>query len=94
VFTPFARAFLETAAIARPLPAPRTVPPVPPGVEAETVPIPTCESLGITPNPRLLRGGEDAAQERLRLFVAGPAASYDRPCRPFAGRDRLALLDA
>jgi deoxyribodipyrimidine photo-lyase len=85
VFTPFARAFLETAAIARPLPAPRTVPPVPPGVEAETVPIPTCESLGITPNPRLLRGGEDAAQERLRLFVAGPAASYDRL------RDRLDL---
>jgi deoxyribodipyrimidine photo-lyase len=85
VFTPFARALREAAAIERPLAAPRALPPLPAGLRAETVPIPSCASLGITPNPRLLRGGERAARERLRLFLDGPAGAYHRH------RDRLDL---
>ena len=79
VFTPFARAFREPAeAIERPLPAPDRVPPLPSDATAHTVPIPTCESLGIDPNPRLIRGGEPAARERLRLFLETGAGAYDR----------------
>jgi deoxyribodipyrimidine photo-lyase len=78
VYTPFARAFVQAAVIERPLPAPRTLPPLPVGLKTDTVPIPTCESLGIPPNPRLLRGGERAARERLRLFVDNAAGAYDR----------------
>jgi len=85
VFTPFARAFAKIAAIERPLAAPRALPPLPAGLAGEIVPVPTCESLGITPNPRLLRGGERAAGDRLRAFLDGPARAYDRQ------RDRLDL---
>jgi deoxyribodipyrimidine photo-lyase len=83
VFTAFARAFAETAAIQRPLAAPRTLPPLPAGLTADTTPIPTVASLGITHNPRLRRGGERAARERLRVFLDGPAGAYHRQ------RDRL-----
>jgi deoxyribodipyrimidine photo-lyase len=85
VFTPFARAFVETAAIERPLPVPTSLPPLPADVRAETASIPTCESLAMTPNPRVLRGGEPAARERLRFFLDGPAGAYHRH------RDRLDL---
>jgi deoxyribodipyrimidine photo-lyase len=76
VFTPFARAFRAGAVIDAPLPAPRSLPPLPPDVGGETAPIPTPEDLGLTANPRLLEGGERAARVRLRRFLAGPAASY------------------
>lgn len=91
VFTPFARAFLEKAAIARPLAAPRALPPLPAGLRAEAAPLPTCSSIGITPNPRLLRGGERAAKERLRFFLNGPAGAYhrDRDRLDLAGTSRL-----
>ncbi len=91
VFTPFARAFVETAAIARPLAAPRALPPLPDGLRAKTARSPTCQSLGINPNPRLLRGGERAARQRLRLFLDGPAAAYhrDRDRLDLAGSSRL-----
>lgn len=85
VFTPFARALREAASIERPLAAPRALPPLPAGLRAETVPIPSCASLGITPNPSLLRGGEPAARERLDSFLDGPAGAYHRH------RDRLDL---
>ena len=86
VFTPFARAFADAAAaITRPLPAPRALPPVPAGLDLEAAPLPTCESLGIVPNPRILHGGERAARERLRAFLEGPARDYHR------GRDRIDL---
>jgi deoxyribodipyrimidine photo-lyase len=54
-------------------------------LRAEAVPIPTCESLAIRPNPRLLRGGERAAGQRLRFFLDGPAGAYHRQ------RDRIDL---
>jgi deoxyribodipyrimidine photo-lyase len=86
VFTPFARAFREPAgAIERPRPSPDRLPPLPSDVTVATEPIPTCESLGIVPNPRLIPGGEPAALERLRLFLEGGARLYDR------NRNRLDL---
>ena len=85
VFTPFARAFAGTVAIERPLAAPESLPPLPVGVTATTVRIPTCESLGIAPNPRVIGGGEIAARERLRMFLGGAARAYD------AQRNRLDL---
>ncbi len=83
IFTQFARAFHETALIGKPLAAPRALPPVPRDVKADTIPIPTCEALGITRNAAVLVGGERAAGARLRAFLKGPASSYDR------NRDRL-----
>jgi deoxyribodipyrimidine photo-lyase len=83
VFTPFSRAFAEQIVVDRPLPAPRRLPPPPPEVAAETVAIPTLESLGIALNPRILPGGEAAGRARLAAFLDGPARRYDHD------RDRL-----
>ncbi|HJU84256.1 MAG TPA: deoxyribodipyrimidine photo-lyase [Holophagaceae bacterium] len=85
VFTPFARAFRAQAEVAPPLPAPRALPPLPPDLRAETVPIPTLGDLGLPENPRLQRGGEKLARERLKAFLAGPLTGYAE------GRDRLDL---
>ena len=86
VFTPFSRAFLATASIARPLPAPAALPALPDEVAAAPpAEIPTCASLGIEENPRLVRGGETAARERLARFVRRTVAGYHR------SRDRLDL---
>ena len=84
VFTPFSRAFYANISPAPPLPAPRKLPPVPPDVLAAlgrgdvpraTAP-PTLADLGISRNPALQPGGERAAGERLKAFLAGPAARY------------------
>jgi len=83
VYSHFARAFAAEAAIGEPLPAPRSLPPVPDDVTAQTSAIPSCEELGIAPNPLVLDGGEAAARERLRRFLDGPAGEYDQV------RDRL-----
>jgi deoxyribodipyrimidine photo-lyase len=83
VFTPFSRAFTAEIRVAPPLPAPARLPPLPSDVSVATAPPPTLAALGITENPRLLRGGERAAEERLAQFLAGPAADYAE------GRDRL-----
>jgi deoxyribodipyrimidine photo-lyase len=89
VFTQFARAFGRAARIARPLPAPRALPPLPRGVSGDA-PIPTCEGLGIARNPAVLAGGEPAAQARLRRFLRTAAARYaedrDRMDRPGTSR--------
>lgn len=88
VFTPFARAFRAITAVAAPLPAPRSLPPLPADVAAgadRAVALPTLAALGITRNERLPAGGETAARRRLETFVAGPGARYDE------GRDRLDL---
>ncbi|HTQ44332.1 MAG TPA: deoxyribodipyrimidine photo-lyase [Polyangiaceae bacterium] len=78
VYTPFARAFAAQATIAEPRRAPRSLPPLPPDVEAvaPSDPLPSLESLGIARNPRILPGGEGAGRDRMRSFFAGPVARY------------------
>jgi len=94
VYTPFARAALEQMA-RRPLATrrvPRRLPPLPAAVAAEDpVALPTLESLGIMPNPRLLPAGEAAARARLSAFVAGGLERYpsDRDRLDLAGTSRL-----
>ncbi len=85
VFTPFLRAFAREARLERPLPAPAHLPALPADVRTPSLPLPTLAELGIAGNPRLLRGGERAARERLLSFVAGPGRRYD------TARDRLDL---
>ncbi|MBX3223885.1 MAG: deoxyribodipyrimidine photo-lyase [Labilithrix sp.] len=86
VFTPFARAFARTVEVAPPRRAPRSLPPLPKlprWLAAREVRVPAPEDLGITPNPRIVRGGEAAARARLRAFLRGPGARYD------VGRDLM-----
>ena len=85
VFTPFSRACRARLDPGPVLPAPKTLPPLPAGVAADAASLPGPEDLGLCPNPRLLRGGEEAAWSRLRTFAAGPLAQYG------AHRDRLDL---
>jgi deoxyribodipyrimidine photo-lyase len=85
VFTPFARALRAKLPELSPLPAPRSLPPLPDGVELEPALLPRLDELGLAPNPSLLPGGERAGRERLKAFLAGAAARYDRE------RDRLDL---
>ena len=76
VFSQFARLFRETAMIGKPLPPPRTLPPVPKDIRTHVTVIPTCEQLGIERNPALLDGGERAAKARLKRFLRDAAAEY------------------
>jgi deoxyribodipyrimidine photo-lyase len=76
VFTPFARSFRANAFVAKPLPAPRTLPPVPAELRTRMSGIPTCEALGVARNPNLLAGGERAARQRLQTFLRGAARHY------------------
>ncbi len=85
VFSQFARLFRETARIGKPLPPPRTLPPVPKDIRARVTAIPTCEQLGIERNPALLHGGEQAAKARLKRFLRAAAAAYPEH------RDRMDL---
>jgi deoxyribodipyrimidine photo-lyase len=90
VFTHFARAFRNAMPLAEPLPAPRSMPPLP-ALPCTTVPIPTLSDLGITRNPNLLPGGEAAARVRLRNFLATGVDSYAerRDRMDLAGTSRL-----
>lgn len=85
VFTPFARALRRNLPELALLPAPRRLPALPPGVEHRSAALPTLVELGISENPRILRGGERAARVRLKEFVAGAATRYDHD------RDRMDL---
>ncbi|MCU0693408.1 MAG: DNA photolyase family protein [Polyangiaceae bacterium] len=76
VFSQFARVFRDTATSGKPLPSPRTLPPVASDVGVRATQIPTCEGLGIARNPELLHGGEQAAEARLRRFLRDAAAAY------------------
>jgi deoxyribodipyrimidine photo-lyase len=91
VFTRFAAAFHASAEVAAPLPAPRSLPPLPRDVVADTVALPALEALGIARNPALVAGGERAARARLREFLAGPGPAYaeDRDRLDRAGTSRL-----
>jgi len=90
VFTPFARASAPRVDPA-PLPAPRQLPPVPPDVAADTVPVPPLGDLGLAANPGIQAGGEAAGQARLRAFLAGPLDRYglDRDRMDLPGTSRL-----
>jgi deoxyribodipyrimidine photo-lyase len=78
VFTPFLKAFLANTTVDAPVPAPQSIPPLPDGIDATETAIPSLKSLGIEPNPNVVRGGERAARQRIRAFLDGPAAEYDR----------------
>ena len=85
VFSQFARAFEHALHVEAALPAPRRLPPFPTEVRAASAPIPSCQELGLTPNPALLRGGEAASHQRLRIFESELVSSYA------TGRDRMDL---
>lgn len=84
VFTPYARAFMNTVAprIGKPIAAPRELPP-PPKHGVRSVRIPTVEDLGIARNPNIVPGGERAAKARFAKFLRGKADRYH------SARDRL-----
>jgi deoxyribodipyrimidine photo-lyase len=83
VFSPFARTFERIHEPSNPLPVPTELPnqDLPNGIEA--CPIPTLENLGLTRNPLILEGGEQAAHCRLSTFLHGAGSSYTD------GRDRM-----
>ena len=85
VFSPFARAFRAAFTADRPLAAPRKLPAVPDDIRARTSSLPTCERLGIARKESILRGGEEAARDRLRAFLRKVAPSYH------VTRDRMDL---
>jgi deoxyribodipyrimidine photo-lyase len=91
VFTPFARACEAKLDQAPALAAPRSLPTVPGDIQAETVPIPSLQDLGLTPNPRLQAGGERAARQRLKDFLEDPLTDYgvDRDRMDLPGTSRL-----
>lgn len=76
VFTPFSRAALAALDLPRALPAPDALPPLPAGVGAETVSIPTLEELGLETNPGLQAGGERAGIERMGRFLQEVLPEY------------------
>ena len=85
VFGPFARAHARERDVARPLPAPRRLPPIPRDVRAETVPLPPTK-------PAAFQGGERAGRARLDRF-AKIAAMYARD-RDRLDRDHTSRLSA
>jgi deoxyribodipyrimidine photo-lyase len=91
VFTRFARAFGDAFAQPKPLPPPRSLPPLPRGLRFRPSAIPTCEDLGIVRNAALPDAGEGAAHGRLRRFLRTAAARYDtlRDRMDLAGTSRL-----
>ena len=77
VFTAFARAFARDVKVEAPLPAPRSLPPLPPEVKAGKNALPSLDSLGLEHNPRVQAGGERAARERLKTWLKRDAKDYD-----------------
>jgi deoxyribodipyrimidine photo-lyase len=86
VFTPFAKALRAKVTFGEPFPVPvaRDIQKNNDDLGIDD-PIPTLRDLGIVRNPQLLSGGERAARDRLRAFLATRASSYH------AERDRLDL---
>lgn len=84
VFSAFARAVRKQLLETAPLPSPRKLPPAPADLDRTgLLALPELASLGATNNAALQRGGERAARQRLRAFLAGPSGKYD------VGRDRM-----
>ncbi|MHC4839777.1 MAG: cryptochrome/photolyase family protein [Planctomycetota bacterium] len=82
-FTPFASSWQRYYSSTDVIPVPTSLPALPKDISIPNARIPTCEDLGITRNKSLLSGGEKLAQDRLRLFLNGPATEYD------VDRDRM-----
>ncbi|HEX4336328.1 MAG TPA: deoxyribodipyrimidine photo-lyase [Polyangiaceae bacterium] len=77
VFTPFARAFRQQLdGIGATVPAPKHVPPLPPEAKREGTTLPTLAELGITRADGVFTGGERAARERMKAYLANGAADY------------------
>lgn len=93
VFTAFARAFHREGEVSAPLASPKTLPPLPKGIRGEDVAIPSLLSLGITPNARILQGGEASGRKRLEAFLARglPAYGLDRDRLDLEGTSRLSV---
>ena len=91
VFTGFARAFHREGILGAPLAGLKSLPPLPQGIAGENIAIPSLESLGITLNGSILRGGETSSQQRLATFLAGglPAYRTDRDHLDREGTSRL-----
>ena len=77
VFTPFSHRFREHAHdIGAALPVPKRLPPLPAAARNESEPLPTLAELGIMHAPGVLAGGERAARERMKTYLANGAARY------------------
>jgi deoxyribodipyrimidine photo-lyase len=77
VFSAFARAFARDVKIDPPVPAPRSLPPLPADVKPGKFALPTLEALGLKHNARVQAGGERAARERLKGWLRKDAKDYD-----------------
>jgi deoxyribodipyrimidine photo-lyase len=93
VFTAFARAFARDVKVDAPLPAPRSLPPLPREVKAGKSDLPSLESLGIVHNPRVQSGGERNARARLTGWLKRDAKDYDE-LRNQMGKDGTSRLSA
>ena len=91
VFSAFARAFARGVKIDAPLPAPRSLPPLPADVKPGKSALPSLEELGLTHNPRVQAGGERSARERLQRWLKKDAWDYDelRNLMAVGGTSRL-----
>jgi deoxyribodipyrimidine photo-lyase len=89
VFTPYYRSWAR-AARREPLPKPRSVPGLPPGVTTER--IPSLEGLGLTqPLTDPASGGEHAGRARLDAFLSAGVDGYDEH-RDTLGHDGTSVL--
>ena len=94
VYSPFARACNIQLEAQTPLAAPRRLPPLPAEAQltaAKEVELPELASVGLAESADVLRGGERAARQRLKHFLAGPIAHYahDRDRMDLPGTSRL-----
>jgi deoxyribodipyrimidine photo-lyase len=85
VFSAFARAFERQVTVPASLPAPRALAPLPKELRAIGEDLPAPGSLGLERNAAVLAGGEKAARQRLRRWLARDAKDYDEL------RDRMDL---
>lgn len=87
-YTPFANALQKHLRVGDPLAVPKALRPLHHDVPSER--LPTLADLGIQENPRLIRGGERAARERLSAFSKEGLADYalarDRVDQPGTSR--------
>lgn len=94
VYTPFARAAREQVAQLAPVRAPPAVPPPPVEIDRHALSplVPALVELGLSPNPRLVQGGEAAARRRMKDFLASSSA-YEGT-RDEMGQDGTSRLSA